>query len=122
MNINELDDVQKSAALLRLCGWRRDGRELYSNDKLIYTFPMYSIEGEYIHAYEFQFIANLYDPANMALAWRVLNWAVMSDELDSANVLTELLIHYCAVSPAIASIAWLDKILSLAIEAGMVKE
>ncbi len=79
MNINDLSDQEKSAALLRLCGWRRDGRELYSNDKLIYTFPMYTIEGEYIHAYEFQFIANLYDPADMALALRCIRWGMANN-------------------------------------------
>ena len=71
---------------------------------------------------------DLYDVANMALAWRVLNWAganfnkarpgdwrgAMYGSRHSA------ISEWVGLSPADAQRTWLDRILSLAIEAGMV--
>lgn len=84
---------------------------------------------------------NLYDPANMALAWRVLNWA-MSEDMQfvgfvnygngwehkpaeaSSHGFSELVEREVdfSLSPADAQRAWLDKILTLAIEAGMLED
>jgi len=68
---------------------------------------------------------NLYDPANMALAWRVLNWAnewmANGGARDFPDFCDDILRCLDAASPpAAAQRAWLDKILSLAIEAGMI--
>jgi hypothetical protein len=63
---------------------------------------------------------NLYDPANMALAWRVLSWA-QENKLCSLHTL--IWTHNClsaSMPPAVAQRGWLDKVLELAIEAGMV--
>lgn len=81
-------------------------------------------------------VKNLYEPANMALAWRVLNWATTQsvtvkaqkgggDDIwqepwttfidDEINGKYEIYM----MTPADAQRAWLDKILTLAIEAGM---
>ena len=68
---------------------------------------------------------DLYDPANMALAWRVLNW-----RFGKARAYKTIVVEFdkwwdsCVIwdkSPAAAQRAWLDKILELAIEAGIVE-
>lgn len=68
---------------------------------------------------------DLYDPASMALAWRVLNWAA------SQGITTQIHVIYqykkgdwarmIDLAPADAQRAWLDYILRKAIEAGMVE-
>ena len=64
----------------------------------------------------------LYSPPRMALAWRVLNWANEADEITSQIWYwwhdRSLYRH----SDADAQRAWLDKILELAIEAGLIQE
>jgi hypothetical protein len=60
---------------------------------------------------------DLYAPENMALAWRVLNWAW-----------NDLVINFWfkhmdfgRIPPTEAQAAWLDKILELAIETGLIE-
>lgn len=76
-------------------------------------------------------VKNLYDPANMALAWRVLNWwydyiATTDNEAvdpeDGFFDVGKLMHGVWAQPPADAQRAWLDKILTLAMAAGMVTE
>lgn len=93
MNINELSDEQKSVMLIKAA----------------------EIRGIIV-------ISTLYDPDHMALAWRVLNWA------DGEMKLWDMFFPWwdeefeaTALSPADAQRAWLDKILELAIEAGLVE-
>lgn len=64
---------------------------------------------------------NLYEPKNMALAWRVLNWADESSSfgLEFEDFWKEF--HLWAEPPGVAQREWLDKILTLAIEAGFVE-
>ena len=68
---------------------------------------------------------NLYDPANMALAWRVLNWAIGDPSFghDVDHWLWNEGIGYDLLNLAhdVAQRAWLDKVLTLAIEAGLVE-
>jgi hypothetical protein len=79
-------------------------------------------------------IGNLYDPENMALAWRVLNWAAKKfhygdsysagyriDDwiMDEPIVKGDGAYNIWDLPPAEAQRAWLDKILELAIEAGL---
>ena len=79
---------------------------------------------------------SLYDPANMALAWRVLNWATVDKALAEfhawwGDTTTEPIWfivgqHFNGVEiikkpAAEAQRLWLDKILELAIEAGLVE-
>lgn len=102
----EMSDQEKSVMLAKLCGWEA-------------------------------MCPNLYDPGCMALAWRVLNWALSNDgpvffrmadwlfaesqdtpdgyKTGGANWF-RLLMH----QPAAAQRAWLDMVLTLATEAGMV--
>lgn len=72
---------------------------------------------------------NLYDPANMALAWRVLNWTGDNFSDDSIYELNKFMLGMGGNDTAFdkyiwyrdnSQTAWLDKILKLAIEAGMV--
>ena len=84
-----MSDREKSVILARLCGWAiREGSD-----------------------------RSLYDPANMALAWRVLNWAGEVFELTIFWSVSDLF----ESPPAVAQRAWLDKILELATGAGMVE-
>lgn len=67
---------------------------------------------------------NLYDPANMALAWRVLNWANATrfgggTTLDQWKWWHDFIADLRLLRASDAQMAWLDKILQLAIEAGM---
>ena len=117
MDLTKLTDQEKSVMLARAMGGGEN------------TFKWWTIEfakeGDiYTHAIPADLVVNFYDPANMALAWRVLNWAAsqreyrqewsgwMIDCID-ANELVE--------KPAVAQRAWLDHILEMAIEAGIVE-
>jgi hypothetical protein len=60
---------------------------------------------------------------NMALAWRALNWADRTFShlhTDYDQCALETLGVHSGMLPAEAQAAWLDKILELAIEAGMI--
>lgn len=125
MNVNEMSQEEKSVALAKLCGWE------YSDD-MRYLSGVYEYGVIWFDRTDDS--PNLYDPANMALAWRVLNWASynlnkITDDF-SEGVLFDFMIsgvvtngYYDAVwtaPPDEAQSAWLDKILELAVEAGMV--
>lgn len=115
-----MNDKEKSAALTRLTGIGK------------YTGPpvssfIKSWQGEMdvttIDGTPFDYNApNLYAPENMALAWQVLNWAS-----DSRNPLSDTIDRWWVVNspielpPKEAQALWLDKILELAIGAGLVK-
>ena len=133
MNVSEMSDRKKSVMLARLCGWqyRTDGvtYSWYSSDDVLDENGFAYHEWQRTGTWEFSVIPlNLYDPANMALAWRVLNWAMGQNFwMDSVggyfsdgvwqiigNEETSLL------PPADAQRAWLDMVLTLATEAGMV--
>lgn len=78
-----------------------------------------------------KYFPNLYNPANMALAWQVLNWAfnnlpgdtgqsqVFFDFLNAREYWEQEFLW--SMPPAAAQRAWLDKILALASEAGMLE-
>ena len=105
MNIDELTDQEKSRLLIRML----------KNDMLPNRYlPIDSPEFKPI---------DLYNPANMALAWRVLNWA---KEQKDKGVLDTPITYWWGdfeawmkISPADAQRLWLDQILTLAIEAGL---
>ena len=61
---------------------------------------------------------NLYQPVFMFLAWRVLNWVQTNMDRAARRDLSYIVMDFTA-TPAAAQRAWLDKVLSLAIEAGM---
>ena len=67
---------------------------------------------------------NLYDPANMHLAWRVLNWAWQNKTLPTDDSSLWFWWHernLPNLPPAHAQRLWLDKIFELAVEAGIIK-
>ena len=102
MRIDELSDEQKTAVLAELVNMTPD----VMNSGVL--------------------CVDLYDPANMALAWRVLSWAEIESGKNTRcdfhfgwmEFLPESLFE---CPPADAQRTWLDMILSLAIEAGMVE-
>ena len=121
-NLSELSDEQKSVMLARLCGWKYKKRGILGNswwaeDDLIYDECYDQSEAR---------LLDLYDTKNMSLAWRVLNWA-MDSNLSAREKADIMALFYVdkpfalEMSPAEAQCAWLDKILSLAIEAGMLE-
>lgn len=123
-----------SVMLARLCGWDVS-YGLIDSDQLWDGFAHDTL---HITADTGEWCDNLYDPANMALAWRVLNWATTQsvtvkaqkgggDDIwqepwttfidDEINGKYEIYM----MTPADAQRAWLDKILTLAIESGMIE-
>ena len=115
MKIDELSDQEKTVMLARLCGWG-----------VSTALGGTSYESIFIYTQDNERCANLYDPANMALAWRVLNWATENlpkfMRIIEENFLLIGVLPYFIIPPAEAQRAWLDRILSLAIEAGMVAD
>ena len=76
----------------------------------------------------FDHTLNLYDPANMALAWGVAGFAM--EQTSAWNAPGGYAMAYdfqewwvCEIEPGLpdAQRLWLDKVLSLAIEAGLVE-
>ena len=100
MRIDELSDGQKTVMLAKLAGMTPD----VMNSGVL--------------------CVDLYDPANMALAWRVLNWAAAHGITTQINVVYQYKkgdwARMIDLPPADAQRAWLDYILRKAIEAGMV--
>ena len=114
MRIDDLSDQEKTVMLARLCGWG-------ASTALGGT----SYESIFIYTQDNERCVNLYDPANMALAWRVLNHVWSYQHLSDNQIVTwSYVIGYAidgSTPPADAQRTWLDMILSLAIEAGMVE-
>ena len=102
MKIDELSDEQKTAILSELANMTPD---VMNSDVLC---------------------VDLYDVANMALAWRVLNWAAAHGITTQINVVYQYKkgdwARMIDLPPADAQRAWLDYILRKAIEAGMVAD
>lgn len=105
-----MNDQEKSVKLARLCGWKQPKRFV----------PNWRDSGTTVAYYDgYMNYPNLYDPANMQLAWRVLNFIDGTELSGRFNVwfYNQL---WVKISPADAQRLWLDKILQLADEAGMV--
>jgi hypothetical protein len=125
MNINELDTDEKSVMLARLVNW-----VLKFEQEAAATESHYSVwqQGNFVGVCR---NGDLYDPQNMALAWRVLNWACAN--LKDTNTkgfwcgaqveLREFILYseFETMEPGEAQRAWLDKTLSLAIDAGLIQ-
>ena len=133
MNISEMSDQEKSVMLARLCGWTLVRREWkgalklgwHNNENELLASPCsvdLSLWGEDL---ESMTCPNLYYPTNMALAWRVSNF-IYSEFFNGEDWCDGYFtwwheVDWYKYTPAAAQRAWLDKILELAIEAGMVK-
>lgn len=131
MNITELNEQEKSAMLAKVCKWKISYIGNHNEKLLVST-------GAGVAGFDDYQDGNLYDPANMALAWRVLNFVYYCgidsllytvDENEARGDFAQAwldywdgdLPHIYELSPQAAQTAWLDKILELAIEAGMVE-
>lgn len=117
-DISKLTPQQKSVMLARLCGWQWVNR--LDMHQMIVDANGIMLCGGGFHT------LNLYESHNMALAWRVLNWGAKKlytvDEWANDIVFTTDTSAYNLwdLPPADAQRLWLDKVLELAIEAGMV--
>ncbi len=111
-DIDSLTDHEKSKLLAKLIGWEvSDLGQIFPEE-----FPGSDVA---IHSED-----SLFNPRHMALAWQCLNYFEALDM--SAPSLNWRLFEYplrtlACESPAVAQRLWLDKILSLAIEAGIVE-
>ena len=122
MNVTKLSDPEKSVMLAQLCGWKleplRPG-----------VYRLFDRGGQRIDNISSKGIVgivdmpDLYKLCNMALAWRVAHLASLSMIADdfSSWWIVDMLPEWHK-SPAEAQRAWLDKILELAFEAGMVED
>lgn len=134
MDISELSEQQKSVMLARAMGWEYG---IVGDDVGHGIATMRDSKGDMIWLEDFEYPAaypykNLYDPANMALAWGVLNWAWNqtgqhdNDPLDERQSqewilkIDQVLCDYWCDDPAKAQAVWLDLVLELAIKAGLV--
>lgn len=133
MNIDKMSDEQKSVMLAKLCGWSFFEHMQYYYYLLV---DAYDNELAYLPDYYNEFEndgngrPNLYDPANMSLAWKCIEWVTAPPKtLKMSEAALNTKFGYWwqgnamwAETAADAQRAWLDKILSLAVEAGMVEE
>jgi hypothetical protein len=136
MNIEGLSTQEKSVLLAKAAGWRADNLPLPGGVWKRVIVDENGIDlgltplGSGVERKEVEMVfskqSDLYRPNNMPLAWRIMN------ELHRPLVSTSMFLSFekwweCAnppiwwLEPADAQAAWLDKILSLAIEAGIVK-
>lgn len=127
MNIEQMTDEEKSVALARLMGLEIDEGHRFEMPGDIWGGSDY-----------WGWITNFYLPIHMALAWRVLNWALRNEIIyyglvdwlyatsdnipDGYKTAGSNWFSIFFLPPAEAQRIWLDKILSLAIEAGLVED
>lgn len=122
MNIENMTDEQKSVMLAKLVGWEVSERHGVES--------VHYIDAVFVSTDKFTARLTgpdfLYADKWMALAWRVLNWAAdrLPGETGQRQSFFKMLNGSGSalwwLSPEQAQRLWLDKILSLAIEAGMV--
>lgn len=106
---------EASAILARLMGWKVEP-DIYYLDTMLFT----ELDGTE------RIGVNLYHPGDMSLAWRVLNW-IMTYPMDTEEAYQfrakfQLRTNFGELLSLSADKAvrfWLDKILELANEAGM---
>jgi len=107
--LNNLNDQEKSAMLAKAMGWKVTALPVGHDDLFII------VPNEYDRN-----IRSFYSPANMSLAWKVLNWATEYERKNNEElVMWWMDVLLCNYPPADAQRLWLDKILELAIEDGL---
>jgi hypothetical protein len=133
MNIDEMTDQEKSVLLARAVGWEFSRHECGEPRWSWVDENGQQISGS-IHDRVVQVSDDrsslvspmLYSPQRMALAWRVLNWAVSDPgfgwEVDGWLWNDGLGYDLPNLEPADAQRQWLDKVLELAIEAGLIPD
>lgn len=106
--MNDMSDREKSVLLAKAMRWY-----VTVHDKRCAISSL----GERLGVTDYPL--NLYDPENMALAWRVLNhfsWVDIALKI----VLQDTVKNSIHDDPADAQRLWLDKVLELAIEIGII--
>lgn len=136
MDIKTLTDEQKSVMLAQAMGIHVEADYIYVQYWGIeeglyddYEYPPSELTGIYtIGGWDRKYgvyLRSFYDPANMPMAWRVLNWAnntaFGTGKLDGYPWWHNFVADMRLLPPAAAQRAWLDKILELAIEAGLIE-
>lgn len=128
MDISKLTEQEKSVMLARA---RDPEEELISNEPgdriMAITYALIGAKDEALNVY----FPNLYDPDNMALAWRIAKWSATVKDTDPPgsyhvrdrfhNRFREWWKKTIGPGDESAQAAWLDKVLELAIEAGLVE-
>ena len=129
MKIEELSDGQKTVILAMAMGWKK-AEPSATVMELFYGKIAQHMPAEVWQTSDGSWIPfglpNFYDESQMALAWRALNWAIENlpkfMRTIEENFLCIGVLPYFGITPETAQRAWLDRILSLAIEAGMVAD
>ena len=116
---------EKSVMLVKAMGWEMVEATDQTFEWIVYDAEGVKIGSRLIISLDTPW-PDLYAPENMALAWRVLQWAMSCETFEVCNSFVtwwyrEESITLAMMSPAEAQAAWLDKILELAIEAGLVE-
>ena len=117
MKVADYTALEKSHILAKLCGWVYKRRKVIGNS--------WWVDGEQIYYETHNGVSvkplNLYVPENMALAWRVLNWATLEPTAQLAQIVKQLSIGgIMSVPPPQAQEIILDRILELALFYSMV--
>ncbi len=127
MNIETMTKQEKSNALIMLMGWRKKWTDMHS--MILLDSDGCGVGYRLMQSGEK--MPDLYDSTNMALAWRVLNWASSQKGIypelmrwwfrqdSDLDMLGGYLFDW---EPKDAQRAWLDKVLSLAIEANLIEK
>ena len=129
MRIDKLSDEQKTVMLARAMGWKK-AEPSPTVMELFYGKIAQHMPAEVWQTSDGSWIPfglpNFYDESQMALAWRVLNWAAAIGITTQINAVYQYKkgdwVCIIDLLPADAQTAWLDYILRKAIEAGMVAD
>ena len=129
MRIDKLSDEQKTVMLARAMGWKK-AEPSPTVMELFYGKIAQHMPAEVWQTSDGSWIPfglpNFYDESQMALAWRVLNWAGANGITTQINAVYQYKegdwVCIIDLSPADAQRTWLDYILRKAIEAGMVAD
>ena len=127
-----MTEQEKSVMLARLCGWQVETKpSSFAPDSTV-AF-VYNSNGEPIMRDTLtgnESMLDLYRPGYMTLAWKCIEWVTTPPKtLEMAGAALNARFaywwdanHLWAETAADAQRLWLDKILSLAIEAGLVEK
>lgn len=115
MDISKLSTLDKSALLAKAMGWKK--LDIYGG----WVRPEQANPAPYGRP-----LPDFYDPANMALAWKVLNWAYLQQVEPFRKSFKSWwewnMPHWLLTwGPEEAQAQWLDKVLGLAIDTGLVE-
>jgi len=100
----EMSDTDKSVLLARARGWSSIGDTIFTPKRPSGLYSSFK---------------NFYDPANMALAWDTHIWAIYDSPFGIEYL--SWMLHKSFLAKKDAQHLWLDKILELAIDAGLVE-